>query len=165
MTFGSWVKKNPGKIKVGAKGGTNFFYIGTSEDFLDHVEGYEELIWDYNNARMRGAKARLFTTSQNFPTPETYIKRNPKAKSTDFLKALDQWFNDYRRRKAIYEEWADRMRSYTALQNRKVVESYKATGLDEDYTIVIVEGAERGSYWTADEVTSPMNFSEIKEEK
>ena len=164
MTFGQFVKKNTGDIKVGAKNGTNFFYIGTCEDFLDRIEGYEEKILDYNNARLRGAKARFYTTSQNFPTPETYIKRNPKAKSTDYLKALDQWFNDYRRRKQIYEEWAEWMRTYTALQNRKVFDSYAATGYDEGYTIVLVEGQERGSYWTANEVTDPMNFTEIKEE-
>lgn len=165
MKFGVWAKQNPGNIKIGAKKGTNYFYIGTSQDYIEHQEVYEAQLWDYNSYRMRKAKTVLHELSQNFPTPETYIKRNPKATAADFMKAIDQWFNDYRRRKQIYDNWADRMRTYTALQNRTVIDTYKASGFDEGYTVVIVDGAEQGSYWTADEVTKPMNFAQLREDE
>lgn len=164
MRFGTLIKKNHGKIKVGSNKGSAFFYIGDTEDLIAHIEGYEAMVWQHNNDRQKRAKDSYYRTMDNFPTPLSYIRQNPHGDAEGMLTTINAWFDDYRRRKRIYEDWVSKMREYVSLMNRQVISTQDATGYDEGYKIIIVEGKEHGSWWTADEATEPMSFSVIKED-
>lgn len=155
------------KIKIGAANGSSFFYCGTVEDFTANADKYEELNISHWDIRVDRANDKLDKELNEDTSYSGYTKaqfRRWKSTNTrpnftmdgyehflkDHAKLLEQKFQTLiNERKGR----ADRV----ALMSRVVTDSFLAnTTIEPDETrVIMVEGTERGAFWTTSEAGEP----------
>lgn len=140
------------KIKVGAK--SSYFFCGTVNELCKKLEEYNEAMRTLamrNAVRAELQKKRLFDKPPSltrYATKECE-KPDPKPSLEDWNKKLENWFNDCveaelecRKTKVYYDNFVE-------LPDRGVANIYKADkAVDEDVTIIVIEGNELGKFWT-----------------
>lgn len=156
--FYKYLKDYEGKIKVGASGGSSFYYVGDTEDLRANIVDYENKLKEYAEERVKNAKRNLAAVARANPTPLDYVRKFPDGDAQGFLKYVNQWLNEYRTKTRTLEDAQENLKNYTTMLMREVVKEYDATAYDTG-KIVLLEGSENGAYWTSDEVKdSPMAF-------
>lgn len=151
MKLEDYVFENEGDVKIGTDGGTNFFYIGTCEDLLNNKEKYEKLFKDRARWSLGRAYDAVEKMKRNQPTPLDFAEKH-EGGVEDYLKYINLWLEEYRRKVSTLKTRQERMDDYKPLFGRKIVREREAEVYDAGYKILIIEGIESGAYWTTDEV-------------
>lgn len=147
------------KIKIGAKNGSGFFYVGTAEDFLFHLTEYEKGNSTYYDERMKKSESRLLSELNKDTSFSGWAKSQFKRWRTkgstpkfevddynDFLKSysalITKLFNCVKQRKQnkILRK---------PLPTRQVSNHFIADyAVEDDKVIAItIEGKENGAFW------------------
>jgi len=145
------------KIKVGSKGASMFWYVGTVDDMLQNIPVYNAYCELHIERLMKRAEARLKNAINAYPSPANYVKAElqtstPNLTTEGYLKALDAWFLNVinlNEKKTQKERWnAD----YGRISERDVLEVAMCDPR-ADYGVVriIIRGHESGKYWMYDE--------------
>lgn len=114
-------------LKIGSRGGTRFFYVGTVGDVRDNIDDYDDLLFDHLNARVQRAKVKL-----------------AEAKAAD-SPAVEELTDILSKRRAA-------LKKFRPLRERKVLECKMSDPIaDKGVLRIIVEGNENGYYWSSDE--------------
>ena len=156
-------KKKTGKIRLGSNHGSGYFYCGTVEDLLNYREDYQDRVYERAKFLKAKAIANFEVCSRNEPTPLAFYRRNNDGTGEDYIKFVNQWLNEMRRKAKSVERRAEYVKNYIPLFDRDVEKTYDATAYDDDTTCVIIEGRETGAYWTIEEAEQagfPMKFAE-----
>lgn len=154
MRFGEFVETLPPDkmIKLGAIDGSGFFYCGSAGDILANMESYNEMLLRRMKKIMRKCENRI-SQLENILA----IIEDPKIRE----------YNEHEliRRKNRLKDLNNLLETFTDLSEREIIEHYPSIEFDGEAVIIIVKGCEYGSYWSLDEVKSPMAFSEFAEAK
>ena len=147
------------KIKIGAKGGTSFFYIGTAEDFVDNIWPYTTAAREWNNGNCARAENLLRQALGKDHSPRDYCEKillDPLSYPTmqGYQSYVENYFANIATQKKYYERALKSKNCFRPLYEREVLEERKADA-DPGYLILIITGMESGIYWTSDEVTPP----------
>ena len=157
------IKDRDTKIKIGAKNGSGFFYVGTVGDFLDKSEKYEQADIIYFDNRVKRANENLEmmlnadTSFSGFAKKQYRKWENTSTRpnfSTDayylFLRGhaaqLLKKFQSYISERTIRSE-------RTSLMSRVVTDHFIADKIVEPGNVMVIQidGKESGQYWTTDE--------------
>lgn len=156
------------RIKIGAKDGSGFFYVGTVGDFLNHSDEYEQADIAYFDNRVRRSNNNLETILNTDTSYSGYAKRQyGKWKNTgtrpnftmdgyevflrghavQVLKKFQTYISERQYR-------ADR----TSLMSRMVTNVFDADEVVEPagVRVIQIEGKESGQFWTMDEAKWPV---------
>lgn len=153
------IKNYDGQVKVGARDGSGYFYMGTGDDLRTHLDKYEEMLRRYEADRVTKARDRVEFMKSHQPDALSFVTKFEDGTSDMFLQYLDEWLNEYRRRLARQRLAEEDYRQRKRLADRQVVKEYTATNFDEGAKILIIDGGAYGAYWTFDEVAEPMKFA------
>lgn len=154
------------KIKVGAKNGSGFFYVGTVGDFLDQSEKYEWADITYFDNRVKRANDNLemmlnadtsysgYAKKQYRKWENTGMRPNFTVDSYDvFLRGhAKQVLKKFQTYISEKQYRADR----TPLMSRMVTDNFDADRVVEPAGVMVIQidGRESGQYWTFDEAES-----------
>lgn len=153
MTFGEWLEKASGTIKVGTVDGANFFYCGTVEDVKQNKFVYAEAFKQNARKRVAAAKERVDKLLRHDPTPAEYIRAavDDIPSENGYLLFRRMWFTEMGRAlRSLHRRESD-LREMVELMDREVKDVRMATAYETDCQIVIISGRENGAYWTTDE--------------
>lgn len=163
-----FLKEYDGEIKIGADGGSSFYYCGTTADLMENMLTYEGLLHKYAEDRVKAAKKNLADVARKNPTPLDYIIKYPDGDAEGFLHFVNMWLKEYKIKTKTLKDAQERLKNYKTMLMREVMAVRDATAYDTG-KIVILDGYETGAYWTQDEVTdSRMKFkadTEVEDEK
>ena len=150
-------------IKIGAKDGTGFFYVGTPKDVLDTFNSKSKRACEYDmliSAAYDNAIAKV--TEQSSVMYEQVSKEYENAGDLPaILRAVFRSNNV----KAIlkmenrYDKLITQRKMTKPLKNREVMDSFESDPIaDENVFAIIVEGYEYGKFWCAEE--APVGFGD-----
>lgn len=130
-------------VKIGS--GNGYFYIGTVEDYLESSKEYDSQsvvhLEEYKR-RLESAKKRL----SSLAVLSKVYGCNP---DSDAAKKYRQWVRIARANITFLE---NAVKSGKPFSKRNVLDIYESCMVYDEGTIcVIVEGVERGKFWTIDE--------------
>lgn len=151
-------KYSPDKrLKVGAEEGSSFFYAGTVGDFLDHMENYSYLLERYaqnvvdNAVRVRDQKINNPLTIDRF-IKQQMRQLDPAISLDDYKTYLARYFDGVARAINAVNKAKEAQEGFKYLHQRKVIKIFESDPVaDYDTTIMIIEGYEKGKYWTISE--------------
>lgn len=169
------------KIKIGAKDGTGWWYVGTVGDVRQYLEVLNEKCLKYAGVVQKNAAETLDTRLKKWPTPETFarlqLRRYADGKELDlsmesYMGAVKQWLADIWLAQRHLEQASARLKHYIPLSLREVVDVSKSEPCesgDPGVVRVMLAGYEYGAFWTTDEAeTFPavkfLNNNEQEEE-
>lgn len=148
-------------IKIGAKDGSSFFYVGTPADMLATFDTSSKRYGEYDMVIYRSYERAIknYEIEAN-AAYESAMKdaqeRGAELTAKGFKKALRIIFNSDASKAILKIE--DKLAKTTAhqrqtksLQDREVMDSFIADKVVDDCFAIIVEGFEYGRYWTMDE--------------
>lgn len=144
-------------IKIGAKDGTSFFYVGTPKDVLDTFDSKSKRAGEYDmliSAANDNAIEKV--TEQSSVMYEQVAKEYKNAGElpailravfrSDNVKAILKMENRY-------DKLITQRKMTKPLKNREVMGSFESDPIaDENVYAIIVEGYEQGKFWHTDEV-------------
>ena len=151
------------KIKIGAKEGTGWWYVGTVGDVRQYLEVLNDKCLKYAWAVQKNAVETLDTRLKKWPTPESFarlqLRRAADGKDLDlsmdsYLAAVKQYFADVWLAQRHLEQATARLRGYIPLAFREVVDVSKSEPCesgDPGVVRVLLAGYEYGAFWTTDE--------------
>lgn len=148
------------KLKVGSN--VNYFYIGTVGDMRNHYNQHSNTLFKLFQKRVYNAKNSLEVTLENYPTPEKYsrycLKKDMVPNPTGYQEELNAYFRWVGTKAETLKRAKEDLENYTPIDDRKVVEAEMADPAAEpdECLRVIVNGAEKGSFWTTDESKYPL---------
>lgn len=154
-------------IKIGAKDGSSFFYIGTPKDMLATFDTSSTRYAEYDmviyKSYERAIKRYEEQVSDSYNAAMKYAQEHgAELTSKGFKKALRTIFNSDTAKNILkmenkLAEAEAHQRQTKSMQDRDVVDSFNADKVvDEGTLAIIVEGFEYGRYWTKDE--APKGF-------
>lgn len=148
-------------IKIGAKDGSSFFYVGTPNDMLATFDTSSKRYGEYDMVIYRSYERAIknYEIEAN-AAYESAMKdaqeRGAELTAKGFKKALRIIFNSDAAK--VIRKVEDKLAKTTAhqrqtksLQDREVMDSFIADKVVDDCFAIIVEGFEYGRYWTMDE--------------
>ena len=144
-------------IKIGAKGGDSFFYIGTVQDFLIGIKSHEIEVRNHANKVLDLADSNLKALLRNYPTPEKYAKKVlnrdiEKLTAESFVSELNAWCYAVRKAKRLVDERKSHCEKIIPLSKRCVIEAADSGVPREDGAKrILIEGNERGAFWMISE--------------
>lgn len=153
-------------IKIGAKDGSSFFYVGTPADMLATFDTSSTRYGEYDmviyRSYERAIKLYEKQVSEAYDSAMKYAQEHDaELTAKGFKKALRIIFNSDASKAILKVE--DKLAKATAhqrqtksMQDRDVMDSFKADKVVDDCLAIIVEGFEYGRYWTTDE--APKGF-------
>lgn len=160
-------------VKIGANGGTAFFYCGDVKSFVDYIDAYDDLMKQATADGAERTEKAFAKASSEFEARKVFGLFTPKKKSKDVFADFTEWtqetiLNSTNNIHEAYEIWlADLQKKATAaigarklmiegksLLEREVIEAFEALSVIEpNPTInIIIYGWEVGKYWMMDEV-------------
>ena len=155
-------------IKIGAKDGSSFFYVGTPADMLATFDTSSKRYGEYDMVIYRSYERAIknYEIEANVAYDNAMKdaeKRGAELTAKGFKKALRLIFNSDASKAILKIE--DKLAKTTAhqrqtksMQDREVMDSFKADKVVDDCLAIIVEGFEYGRYWTMDE--APKGFGD-----
>lgn len=134
-------------VKIGAKGGTSFFYCGDVETFLENIEEYSNDC--YTIAKRMRDRAWIHL--------EPYLEKPSKATNQNY----SMWLEELSKRARAAYITNLRFSEFKPLVNRDILESFVASKAadDERPLVFTIEGYERGKYWTIDDAKGKDKFA------
>ena len=162
MKLSEFIKTLPKKrkIKIGAAGGTSWFYVGTASDFDKNMSVYSVMAEMYSADSIQRGEIAYRTAANAKVSPLDYCMRymhdrKKEFSFEDYQRFLESHFQLMNRRKERYNLIRERRREYVQLQDREVRESFEADpAIEEDVLSILIEGYEFGKYWTFSEAES-----------
>lgn len=153
------------KIKIGAKDGTGWWYVGLAGDVRLSIEALDEKCLKYAMDIQKNAVKSLNTRLKNQPTPEVFARAQIKKAedSREYLDlsreayqaALEKYFTDVHKAVTHLKTVSKRLKEYVKLQERPVVDcSMSDPAADAGTVRVLTEGYEYGAFWATDEAAS-----------
>ena len=144
------------RIKVGATGGSGYFYCGTVEDFTENIASYNDTLNAYAKARVQRAESELAKHIAAYPTIAKWAAKAVESADSDLtLKSyeayLEFWIRNLKRKRTTLIERKVSLDTYTALPFRKTDYDDADPSADPDVKRVMVSGDELGMFWTTDE--------------
>ena len=145
------------KIKVGSKGGSMFWYVGTADDLLKNLPVYNAYCELFIKTALKNANNRLKSALATYPTLEEYAKfelamTKPDLTVAGYEAAVAAWFNNIihlNELKAAKERW---LNEYIKINERQVVEVEMCDpAADSGVIRIVVKGHESGKYWMYNE--------------
>lgn len=155
-------------IKIGAKDGISFFYVGTPADMLATFDTSSKRYGEYDMVIYRSYERAIknYEIEANVAYDNAMKdaeERGAELTAKGFKKALRLIFNSDASKAILKIE--DKLAKTTAhqrqtksMQDREVMDSFKADKVVDDCLAIIVEGFEYGRYWTMDE--APKGFGD-----
>lgn len=155
-------------IKVGAKDGSSFFYIGFAGYMLDHISDISgQILTDWRRL-LKNAESKAFSTAGNLITYQEYCQRQilkmtrdysfkPVFKYAEYLDMLDKYSRILDTNIKNCNRIHGIIASFQFLDKRYVADCFKADPVVDDTTVVIVDGKESGAYWKASEIEPGTN--------
>ena len=137
-------------LKIAAKDGSQFFYCGTKEDFMENYSDYNKDCKAEAIFQMKKAKDRLKNLlKKGASTVADYAGKHPGECSVEgYMEYLRSYFSAVVSTEEKRQRRKEYLENYKRLQNREVVESFPASeAIDEDCLVVYIEGNEVGKYW------------------
>ena len=138
-------------LKVGSKSG--YFYCGTVEDFLEHMDEYSFFAERRANGIAKKAGAKLKSALDSSVSPGDYARsvcgaEEPRIALTSqgYLAYLDDYFKHVEKLKTLCLRAEEKRRSFCQIRFRKVVRVEKTT-LEENCYVMILSGDEIGGFW------------------
>lgn len=157
-------------IKIGAKDGSSFFYLGTPKDMLATFDTSSTRYGEYDmviyNAYERAIKRYEEQVSDSYNDAMKYAQEHgAELTAKGFKKALRTIFNSDTAKNILkmenkLAEAVAHQRQTKSMQDREVMDSFKADKVVDDCLAIIVEGFEYGRYWTTDE--APKDGGNVK---
>lgn len=162
-------------IKIGAKDGSSFFYVGTPADMLATFDTssvrygeYDMVIYRSYEKAIKRLELEVSIAYDN--AMEDAQKRGAELTAKGFKKALKTIFRSELALKILkvegkLAEVITHQRQTKSMQDREVMESFNADKVVDDSLNIIVEGFEYGRYWTYEESDKPsikLNNSEVE---
>ena len=162
-------------IKIGAKDGSSFFYLGTPKDMLATFDTssvrygeYDMIIYRSYEKAIKRLELEVSAAYDN--AMEDAQKRGAELTAKGFKNALKTIFRSEMAQKILKAEGKlaeviTHQRQTKAMQDREVMDSFKADKIVDDSLNIIVEGFEYGRYWTYEESDKPsikLNNSEVQ---
>lgn len=155
-------------IKIGAKDGSSFFYVGTPADMLATFDTsnkrygeYDMVIYRSNERAIKNYEIEANAAYEN--AMKDAEERGAELTAKGFKKALRLIFNSDASKAILKIE--DKLakavahqRQTKSMQDREVMDSFRADKVVDDCLAIIVEGFEYGRYWTTDE--APKGFGD-----
>lgn len=150
-------------IKIGAKDGSSFFYVGTPADMLATFDTSSKRYGEYDmviyKSYEKAIKRYEMEASEAYDNAMKYAQEHgAELTAKGFKRALRTIFNSDTSKAILKVE--DKLAKATAhqrktksMQGRDVMDSFKADKVVDDALAIIVEGFEYGRYWTMDEAT------------
>lgn len=139
------------RLKVGAKSG--FFYCGTVEDFLDHIDEYSFCAERRANGAVRKASAALKDGINSNMTPGEYARSHltveePRVKlsSEGYIKYLDSYFSGVEKLMQNVMRAEEAKLEFQHFRYRNVLRMEKTT-LEENCYVMVLSGNEVGKFW------------------
>ena len=151
------------KIKIGAKDGTGWWYVGTVADVRQYLEVLNDKCFKYATTVQKNAVETLDTRLKKWPTPETYarlqLRRHADGRDSDlslggYTDTLKQWFADAWLAQRHLEQASARLKHYVPLSLREVVDVSKSEPCesgDPGVIRILLAGYEYGAFWTTTE--------------
>lgn len=148
-------------IKIGAKDGSSFFYVGTPADMLATFDTSSKRYGEYDMVIYRSYERTIknYEIEANAAYENAMKdaeKRGAELTAKGFKKALRIIFNSDASKAILKVE--DKLakakahqRQTKSMQDREVMDYFKADKVVDDALAIIVEGFEYGRYWTMDE--------------
>lgn len=135
------------QLKVGAKNGNGFFYCGTVADFKKNMDEYSEKCRDFVIQVLRNAQVRMIQAKHDAQTHPEKVDKKFEAE----LARLERSF----------EKARNAVTFFIPLDQRCVHDLFVADSVadEPDLLIMIVEGSERGAYWTMEEAIGKPYFA------
>ena len=148
---------NEQKIKIAAKNGSSFFFVGEVNDLIQNMPAYNEACFKHARRKAKHKANVLAEMIQSPPTMERYFQENYLSDTgmtvDDYLEFCRLYFEKYKSAKEASVSEHERYKNYVSLADREVVDQFEADPSVEENTIVIyVDGYELGAYWSFDEV-------------
>ena len=134
-------------VKIGAKGGTSFFYCGDVETFLENIE-------EYSNDCYKTAKR---TRDRAWLRLEPYLQKPSEVTNQNY----SMWLEELDKRSHVAHVTNFRFNEFKPLDERDILDSFIAneTADKQRPLVIIVEGYERGKYWTLDAAEGKDKFA------
>jgi len=145
------------RLKLGAHSGSSFFYVGTVADCRENIDLYSRKLRNYARLQLINAQADLEQKLRNPPTLQRYamaqVKREKPDWTIDGFKAqASGWLRDVKRLTANLNKSDRQYDAFVDLPIREVLSHFDADPqVETETTVIIVEGFEKGRYWTASE--------------
>lgn len=148
-------------IKIGAKDGSSFFYVGTPADMLATFDTSSKRYGEYDMVIYRSYERAIknYAVESNAAYENAMkdaAERGAELTAKGFKKALRIIFNSDAAK--VIRKVEDKLAKTTAnqrqtksLKDREVMDSFIADKVVDDCLAIIVEGFEYGRYWTMDE--------------
>lgn len=147
-------------VKIGAKNGSSFFYIGEIANFRGRrgellIEKIERDLETIMKKRYQDSLDTYNQMVRNYPTPTKYIqtkdKRGCEYSYEDYQNVLKDYFGKCAKRKEIKDGIKVELENRIPFEKRTVVDAYMSTIPNVSAIIFIVDGNEYGDYWTREE--------------
>ena len=160
MTVAEFVAKTNFKVKLGAKDGSAFVFCGSIADM--DIEQLDTAIVKGYKGSLRSAQYRIRMVKEQDTTYETFQDLHERQCSATgiyddpreaYLKMIRENHRQLKVQLATERRIDAKLRSYTSIGDRKVVDMYSSQTEDEVF-IVLYEGRENGSWWTVAEFES-----------
>lgn len=148
-----------GTVKIGTEKGGGFFYIGEAAKFkgpgaINFIDEIEQTLKSVLERQHQLSIEDYELLKRREITVNSYIKimdaHNIEYSYDGYLKYIGEHFKNLARRKEIIKENYTMLTNRVPFSERYVREAYFSTYL-ENTLILIIEGEERGIYWTENE--------------
>lgn len=145
------------RLKLGAHNGSSFFYVGNVADCRENIDLYSRKLRNYARLQLINAQADLEQKLRNPPTLQRYAMAQVKMEKPDwsidgFKAHAAGWLRDVKRTSANLNKSDRQYDAFTDLPIREVLSQFDADPqVETDTTVIIVQGFEKGRYWTAAE--------------
>ena len=168
MNLGEWLKIHSGKVEIGAKDGSGFFFIGYAEMLNDNLDVYDKQLKRIFIDAYTGARGRLAMLIKKAPNLSDYLETEfRKAESNisfdGYQSHIKKHINKVIAAKASLIVRAKELDGLKPLQAREIIEMNKSI-LDDGYIKIIVSGYEKGKYWGVDEVKEPFAVAGVRDD-
>ena len=153
------IKSYNGRIKLGSAPGSGYFYLGDGMDLRVNIDRYDKILCDYEGDRVRRARQNFEFLRANQPDFVSFAEKYPDGDAETYMRYVDEWLNEYRRRKNKYKQLEEDYVNRKHLKDRIVVKNYSDNTFDSDAKSILIDtGNIYGAYWTFDELQEPMAF-------
>lgn len=157
-------------LKVGAKSG--YFYCGTVEDFLEHMDEYSFFAERRANGAIKKARAALKAAYESNASPGEYARNNltieePRVKLTSegYAKFLDSYFDGIEKLMRNVMRAEEARLEFKQFRFRNIIRLEK-TSLEENCYVMVMSGEEVGKFWELTDANGcALSFATAEEEE
>lgn len=143
------------RVKIGADGGSCFFYCGTAGEFLSNIEKFSHDCYMDAVLKNRESLAAMRDTIRKAPTLESWAlnevnEKKPVLTSEQYLGAVDAWLRGVQAKSTTWHNMADKLEKFQPISERDVVYVSDCDPVADEagIKILVMTGFENGEYWT-----------------